>query len=122
MMVRKQRIRSTGKSIITNGTKLLHGINKNSKWGRRYRDLYLEYMEQSGGQAEQLCKQIASLIVLRERMDADVLNGKPIDQFHFIRVANALTRTLKALKAFSIPPTDEAAARKRRAREEALLT
>lgn len=113
--------RTNGKSAITNGVKLLHDVAKNSRDGRRYRDLYQQYMQDYGGELPELCKQAACLVVQRERMDADVLNGKTIDQFHFVRIANSLNRTLRVLKQLSKQP-NASGARKRRAREEALLT
>lgn len=115
--------RSKARSKITNGTRLLAGIDGRSLTARRFRDLYTHYMQQTGGQHEELCKQLASLVLRRELLDAAQVRGEDIDTLHLVRLSNSISRTLKRLDIIKAKktPDDE---RRRREREdrEALLT
>ena len=120
----RKRIKPTHKmfrSAITNGGRLLAGIDGRSHTYRRFRDLYQFYMSKTDGRNAELCKQLASLIVQREALDADVMRGKHVDPFHFVRIVNATNRTLGKLQIAKDDP-DKLRRRRRREDREAGLT
>lgn len=82
------------RSRITNGAL---GVDLRSKQGRRWRDVYSDAMRETGGRHETLCKQAATLIVQRERMDAALARGEDVDVSLLIKLAGAINRTLTRL-------------------------
>ena len=83
-------------SAITNGKTLLMDVDGRARPARRYKDLYQLYMAKTDGRHEELCKQLASLIVQRELIDAEVMRGNRVDAFHTVRLANTINRTIRA--------------------------
>ena len=106
---------STILSRITNGSRLLDGIDARSKHARRWRDLYRDFLARTGGHHDQGCRQLASLIVAREILDARLARGEDVNSLHLVRLAGAINRTLARLNLAA----DDNIERKRRAREDA---
>jgi hypothetical protein len=98
------RTSKANRSAVTNGTKLLVGIDMRSPTARRYRDLVHAYKaEVGGGDLSEpelaMVKTAASLSLSAELMQADVVNGKVVDADNLIRLSSEVRRILDAMKA-----------------------
>jgi hypothetical protein len=99
------RSRSAKKNLskVTNGTRLLVGVDGRSEQGRRYRDLVASYGRDLGGfdqlseAAKGLVRTCAALSARAEHMQAVVVRGDPVDDEQLTRLLNSQTRALKAL-------------------------
>jgi len=103
------------RSAVTNGKRLLAGIDQRSSTARRYRDLVNGYLAETGRKEPDLCKQAASLVLQRELLDAAMVRGEPVDTLLLVRLSGAINRTLERLQRASVDPDS---ARKRRERED----
>ncbi len=108
-------------SAISNGKVLLMDVDGRSRPARRFRDLYRHYMAKTDGRHEELCKQLASLIVQRELLDADVMRGKRVDPFHSVRLCNTINRTIGKLQIAKDDPDTERRKRRHEDREAGLV-
>ena len=104
-----------GRAAITNGRMLLVGVDHRSRPARRFRDLFHDYMKRTNGRDEELCRQLASLVVQRELLDAAAIRGDSSDALHLVRLAGAINRTYAKLK---FTEKDHDADRQRRERED----
>jgi hypothetical protein len=99
------RTSTTNRSAVTNGSKLLVGIDGRSPGARRFRDLVTAYTAEINGNGELtevergLVKQAAALTLTAEAMQADIVNGKPVDADQLIRVTSTAKRILGAISA-----------------------
>jgi len=88
----------TNRSAVTNGAKLLVGIDMRSPTARRYRDLVRANEAEIGkelSEAEKgLVKQAAALTLQAEQMQADIVNGKPVDSDVLIRISGTAKRLI----------------------------
>jgi hypothetical protein len=90
--------RPTARSRITNHTDLLPGIDGRSQKGRRYRDVLSALVSDAGGfdrisEARiQLCRRFAALAVTAEAIEADMVNGTPLDIAAFSTLSSTLVR------------------------------
>jgi hypothetical protein len=95
------RSSTTNRSAVTNGTKLLVGIDMRSPTARRYRDLVQAYSAEIGGDLSQtemaMIKTAAGLAVQAEAMQADIVNGKIVDSDDLIRLSSEVRRILDAI-------------------------
>jgi hypothetical protein len=95
------RSSTTNRSAVTNGTKLLVGIDMRSPTARRYRDLVQAYSAEIGGDLSQtemaMIKTAAGLAVQAEMMQADIVNGKIVDSDDLIRLSSEVRRILDAI-------------------------
>jgi hypothetical protein len=94
---------TTNRSAVTNGTKLLVGIDGRSPMGRRYRDLIAAYTAEIGGsdlsQFEMaMIKQAAALGMQSEAMQAALVRGEPVNPDNLIRLSSEVRRILDALR------------------------
>jgi hypothetical protein len=95
----------TNRSKVTNGTRLLVGVDGRSEQGRRYFDLMVSFASDLGGveglsEAEMaVVRQAAALTAQSERMQAGVLNDTGVDAEQLTRLLNSQQRALKALAA-----------------------
>jgi hypothetical protein len=93
--------RKTNRSAVTNGSKLLVGIDMRSPTARRFRDLVQAYSAEVGGDLSQtdlaMIKTAASLSLSAELMQADLVNGKPVDLDDLIRLSSEARRLLDAI-------------------------
>jgi hypothetical protein len=123
-MPKERRIRLTKakqRSAVTNGRALLAGVDGRSRAARRYRDLVADYTRQTDGRNADLVRQLASLILQRELLDAQAVRGEPVDALHLVRLCNSISRTLGRLKLAS-KDTEAEQERRRREDREAGLT
>jgi hypothetical protein len=93
----------TNRSKVTNGTRLLDGMDKRSATGRRFRDLCQSYAAPLGGLPSlgaadaALIKEAAAKTVLSEQMAASIARGESVDAEQAVRVGNMLQRLLARL-------------------------
>lgn len=93
----------TNRSRVTNGTRLLEGIDGRSAEARRYRDLCQSFADDCGGAAalteaqRTLVRQAAMLAVQSEKFQAAMIRGEMVSDEQMTRVANSLSRTLHRL-------------------------
>jgi hypothetical protein len=95
------RSSTTNRSAVTNGSKLLVGIDGRSPTARRFRDLVQAYKAEIGGDLSQtemaMIKTAASLAIQAELMQADIVNGKMVDSGDLIRLSSEARRILDAI-------------------------
>jgi len=94
---------STTRSRITNGSRLLRGIDGRSASARRFRDLVDSFVSELGGidkvgeSEKATIRQAASLTLRCESLQADLVNGLPVDDEQMVRLANVASRLLGKL-------------------------
>jgi hypothetical protein len=97
------RTSKANRSAVTNGSKLLVGIDMRSPTARRYRDLVHAYKAEIGGDLSEpemsLIKTAAGLSLTAELMQADIVNGKPSNTDDLIRLSSEVRRILDSLTA-----------------------
>jgi hypothetical protein len=95
------RSSTTNRSAVTNGSKLLVGIDGRSPTARRFRDLVQAYTAEVGGDLSQtdlsMVKTAASLSLSAELRQADLVNGKTVDLDDLIRLSSEVRRILDAI-------------------------
>jgi hypothetical protein len=95
------RSSTTNRSAVTNGSKLLVGIDGRSPAARRFRDLIQLYEAEIGGVLTEvergLVRQAAALTMRAEQLQADIVNGKPVDGDQLIRITGSARRILGAI-------------------------
>jgi hypothetical protein len=91
------------RSRVTNGSKMIAGVDGRSAEARRYRDLAMSFADDLGGAAvlteaqRTLVFQAAALVVQSEALNGAMIRGESVDVEQQTRVANALGRTLNRL-------------------------
>lgn len=92
----------TQRSAVTNGSRMLVGIDGCTAKARRYRDLVEGLIAEIGGElgeAERLqVRNAATLQMHAEELTAQLVRGEPIDSEAITRAANGATRALAALR------------------------
>jgi hypothetical protein len=94
----------TTRSKITNGSRLLRGIDGRSADARRYRDLIIELVREHGGDGAlstsglAMVRQAASLMLRCEQEQARVVRGEPVNEDALIRLSSEARRILSALR------------------------
>lgn len=93
---------SAQRSAVTNGSRILVGVNGCSALARRYRDLVEALTVEAGhdlGEAERLqVRNAASLQLHSEELTAKLVRGEAVDPEAITRAANGATRALTALR------------------------
>ncbi len=82
---------------VGNGSALPSGIDGRRSAARRWKEIFRDGMDRTGGKHETLCRQLASLVVARERLDAALASGEAIDVLALVRIAGAISRTMSTL-------------------------
>lgn len=95
---------AASRSRIANGRL---GVDLRTAAGRRWRDCFLSAMEATGSRNESLCRQLATLTVRREQLDAAVAAGKPVDVDLLLRLSSEVRRTLDRLRLTDPDGDDE---------------
>lgn len=97
------------RSSVTNGSRVLVGVDGRSAGARRYRDLIDGLSQEIGGRlsaAESLAvRNAASLQVLSESLTAAQARGEAVDADAITRAANGATRALTALRRLRPSPS-----------------
>lgn len=93
---------SRQRSAVTNGRRLLAGIDGNSALARRYRDLVEMLTEEAGGaslsEGQRLqVRNAATLQMHAEELTAAMVRGEAVDSEAITRAANGASRALAAL-------------------------
>jgi hypothetical protein len=98
---------ATIRSKVANGSRLLEGLDARSAPARRYKDLQASMASDLGNDLTeaqlQLVRTAAGLVVMREALDAQVLNGVAINTGQYTNIANSLKRVLLALGLKRVP-------------------
>jgi len=103
-------ISSTNRSRVTNGTRLLMGVDGRSAEARRFRDLVRSYeaeFESTSESDRNLIRQAALLALKSEQLQAAVVRGEAVDADTLTKLAGQLRRVLGDLrrKAAASAPT-----------------
>lgn len=100
VVARPARIRSA----VSNGTRLLAGVDGRSATARRFRDLVAELTAEVGG-ADDLSaaersaiRQAAALMLRIEQVQALIVRGEPVDNDVLIRLSGESRRLLAGLR------------------------
>jgi hypothetical protein len=94
----------TTRSKVTNGSRLLRGIDGRSADARRYRDLIVELVREHGGESAlsisglAMVRQAASLMLRCEQEQARVVRGEPVNEDALVRLSSEARRILSALR------------------------
>lgn len=91
----------TARSAITNGTRLLSGVDGRSRVARRYRDLTDGLLAQLGEPPNEanlsLARRCATMMLWSEAEEDRLARGEAIDMAAFTTTANTLRRLLSDL-------------------------
>lgn len=92
----------TQRSAVTNGSKVLAGVNGRTALARRYRDLVEALTEELGGdlgESDRLqVRNAATLQLHAEDLTARMVRGEAVDPEAISRASNGATRALAALR------------------------
>jgi hypothetical protein len=88
---------ANNRSRLGNGSILPAGVDGRSSAARRWKEIFRDAMDRTTGRHETLCRQLASLVVARERLDAAMANGETVDVLGLVRLAGQVHRTMRAL-------------------------
>jgi hypothetical protein len=97
------------RSAVSNGTRLLHGVDGRSVPARRYRDLIVAYAEPLGGLAnlpdadKAMVRHAAALTIRSEQLHASILLGHHVDDEELTRLTNSLSRMVAGLRERATP-------------------
>lgn len=93
---------SVNRSAVSNGSRVLTGVDGRSAGARRYRDIVEDLSREIGGDlsaAELLqVRNAATLQMLAEDLAAAQARGEPVDAESLTRAANGATRALAAIR------------------------
>ena len=100
---------------VTNGSRLLAGVDGRSAEARRYRDLVSSFAADLGGDpiklselVKALIRQTAAAVVVSERLQARIVRDEVVDLEQATRVANTAQRGLARLDALRSPSKPQA--------------
>jgi hypothetical protein len=99
-----ERTSATNRSSISNGSRLLAGVDGRSAPARRFRDLVHDFSVPLGGAGNlspldlALVRQAASLRLRFEQMEAAVAREEPIDDDQMIRLSSEVRRVISAIR------------------------
>lgn len=92
----------TNRSAVSNGTRVLPGVDGRSPGARRFHDIVTDLAAEVGGDlstAERLIlRNAATLQIAAEDLAAAQARGEPVDPDALARAANGAVRALAALK------------------------
>ncbi|MGB3864519.1 MAG: hypothetical protein WBA29_02680 [Xanthobacteraceae bacterium] len=97
------RCSANNRSAVSNGSRLLDGIDGRSAQARRFRDLCRSYEAEIGGAVSaverDMIRQAAALTLRSEQMQAAIVNGEAIDSDQIVRISGAAKRALDSIRA-----------------------
>jgi len=92
----------TQRSAVTNGSRILAGVNGRSAAARRFRDVVVSLEAELGGElseSERLqVRNAATLQLHSEELAARLIRGEAVDPEEITRAANGATRALAGLR------------------------
>lgn len=92
------------RSAVTNGKRLLAGVDGRSATARRFRDLIAELTIEAGGgeglsaAQRSAIRQAAAILLRAEQVQADIVKGEPVDNDVLIRLSGEARRVLAGLR------------------------
>ncbi|MCF3638728.1 hypothetical protein LXM94_01920 [Rhizobium sp. TRM95111] len=95
----------TARSAVSNGSRLVQGVDGRSAPARRFRDLVYQFSTELGGDAvmsepmRAMVRQAAAVAIEAERMQTAILLGEDVDTDELVRISNVLQRLMNGLKA-----------------------
>jgi hypothetical protein len=101
--------KAVARSAITNGSRLLDGLDERSRPARRYRDVQFDIANDLGGMdaltetQRHVVRSIAGLVVLREALDVKLLNGEDVHTATYCTIANTLNRLVTTIGLRRVP-------------------
>ena len=104
----RDQVKTAGSNLldkVSNGRLLSKAVDMRSAGGRRFKHLVQSHVDDLGGvehltEADLgLIKQSVALQLQAERMQEDIVNGKPIDPDQLIRVSSTSKRMLETITA-----------------------
>jgi hypothetical protein len=95
-----------GRDAVSNGNKLIEGLDYRSREFRRWKFLYEQQRRRVGPEADQLCRQYATAVLRREQLDADVVNKKAVDPVALTRLSSLIMRLERTLDALAAAHSD----------------
>lgn len=101
------------RSRITNGTRILEGIDWRSAIARRYTDLVAAVVENKGGRAQiseaqmQLARRFAALSVQLEALETRLVNGESIDITEYAQLTSTQVRVVARLGVGKVSPDND---------------
>jgi hypothetical protein len=110
-LVTKPR-KSTARSRVTNGTRILEGIDWRSAIARRYTDLVAVVCQNKGGRDEmseaqlQLARRFAALSVQLEALETRLVNGEGINLVEYSQLTSTLVRVVSRLGVGKVTDSD----------------
>ena len=93
-----------GRAKVSNGKKLLAGVDGRGRMARRFKDVLLDLIAEFGGAGALttaelgLARQAAALTVRAEALQAAVVKGEPVSDDELIRTASEARRIMFALR------------------------
>ncbi|WP_051310882.1 hypothetical protein [Bradyrhizobium sp. Cp5.3] len=101
-MQAQRRVCTNLRDKLSNGTRLMPGVDLRSPSGRRFRYLLAAYAEELGGalsEADQaLLRQAVGLQLQSEKLQADIVKGAPVDTDQLVRISSEARRALATLR------------------------
>jgi hypothetical protein len=94
---------TTSRARITNGSKLLAGVDGRSSGARRFRDLVHDLSADLGGVAALTTAELATvrncagLLLRAEQLQADIARAQPVDANQISRLSNTARRLLNTI-------------------------
>ncbi|MBC6714698.1 hypothetical protein H9Q09_00670 [Aurantimonas sp. DM33-3] len=92
---------SAARAAVSNGTRLLSGVDGRSASARRFRDLVRSLSDELGGEASltepqrAMVRHAAGVMIQAERMQSAIVRGETIDAEQLVRLSNTLARMMK---------------------------
>lgn len=95
----------TARSAVSNGSRLLDGVDGRGAVARRFRDLIADLVREEFGGCEKLSigelgllRQAAALILQAEQLQAALVRGEAVDGDELVRVSSESRRVLAAIR------------------------
>jgi hypothetical protein len=98
---------ATTRSKLTNGRKLLFGIDGRSAVARRYRDIVRDLTTEAGGASglaeSSTVRQCAAIMLRAELLQSAIVAGEDVDNDILIRLSSEVRRLMASLRKQSQP-------------------
>lgn len=99
----------TARSRLSNGRQMfLERLDGRSIAARRWRDLFCQFMAQTGGRNEIMVRTLASLCLQRDLIDMRLAKGEDVDAGELIKLSGEIRRVMGRLGIVEEPPIEDA--------------
>ena len=91
------------RTALGNGSRVIEGVDGRTLIARRYAEIAGAIADDLGGEEQltelekHLVRSVSGMVVLRERLDAEAINGEPVSSSQYCRIANATRRVAATL-------------------------